>query len=130
MTISEPRRPSTDADPPPVDANGTAAVARIRIVVAGRHPLTLCGLRQVFERESDCDVLAVCANVESGLNAAHHYRPDVLILDVDTADALIALRRLQREGRRSRVVVLASAADKNDLAEVIRLDGVIVRKEL
>jgi DNA-binding NarL/FixJ family response regulator len=130
LTIQESACGSSDAAVQRSDGIGDSPVKVITVVLAGHHPLTLCGLRQVFENEADCAVLAVCTDIEGSLEALRQYRPDVLILDVDRNGALAALRSIQRERLGSRVVVLVSAADEAQMLDAARLGGAIVQKEL
>jgi DNA-binding NarL/FixJ family response regulator len=102
--------PSTVREAPP---------RAIGLVLAGHHQLTLFGLSQVFERESDCSVLAICTNSEATLEAVRRYEPQILILDVDLPrnGTFTVLRRIQREGLSTRVVLLATASDDNQVAD-------------
>jgi len=100
------------------------------VVLIGHHPVTLCGLRQVFENESDCLVRAVCTDVERGLEAVRQQHPDVLIADLDRTAALSLLRYVQRERLTCRVVILISASDEGQMVDATRLGAAIVQKEL
>ena len=114
-----------------VGTNGDGASSAISLVLAGHHPLTLCGLSQVFEKEPACSVLAVCTDVEAALDAVRRYQPEILILDLDRNAALTALRRVQRERLPTRVVVLASASDDSEMVDAMRLGAsAIIQKEL
>jgi DNA-binding NarL/FixJ family response regulator len=110
----------------------TEAPARaIGLVLAGQHPLTLCGLSQVFEREGDCHVLAVCTDVDGTLDAVRRHQPDVLMLDLDRNGIFKVLRRIQRERLTTRVVVLAAASDEADMADAMQVGArAVVFKEL
>ena len=114
----------------PDPANGESRGA-IGLVLAGHHPLTLCGLSQVFERERDCTVLAVCTTPAAILEAVRRHEPDIVILDLPRHDAFRVLRLLQREHVSTRPVVLASAADQDEMIHAIQLGArAVVRKEL
>lgn len=103
----------------------------ISLVLAGHHPLTLCGLSQVFEKEGDCTVLAVCADADSILEAVRRHQPDIVILDLDRHGVFKVLRRIQRARLSTRVVVLAAASDDNEMVDVVRLGArAVVLKEL
>jgi DNA-binding NarL/FixJ family response regulator len=101
----------------------------IGLVLVGHHPLTLCGLSQVFEKEADCSVLAVCTDAEATVEVVRRHQPDVLILDLDRSTVFKVLRRVQRARLGTRVVVLASASD-NDIADAVQLgaSGVILKE--
>jgi DNA-binding NarL/FixJ family response regulator len=103
----------------------------IGLVLAGHHPLTLCGLSQVFEKERDCAVLAVCADAEAVVEAVRRHQPDIVILDLDRNAAFRALRRIQRTRVSTRVVVLAAASDDNEMVDAVRLGArAVILKEL
>lgn len=103
----------------------------IGLVLAGHHPLTLCGLTQVFEKEGHYTVLAVCADADAAVEAVRQHQPDILILDLDRHGAFKVLRRLQRAHLSTRVVVLAAADDDKEMIDAVRLGArAIVPKEL
>ena len=103
----------------------------IGLVLAGHHPLTLCGLSQVFEKELDCAVLAVCSSPAAILEAVRRHEPDIVILDLPRQDAFRVLRHLQRERVSTRPVVLASAADQDEMMDAMQLGArAVVQKEL
>jgi two-component system, NarL family, nitrate/nitrite response regulator NarL len=116
--------PSTVREAPP---------RAIGLVLAGHHQLTLFGLSQVFERESDCSVLATCTNSEATLEAVRRHEPQILILDVDLPrnGAFTVLRRIQREGLSTRVVLLATASDDNQVESAVPLGArAVVLKDM
>jgi DNA-binding NarL/FixJ family response regulator len=103
----------------------------VRLVLAGQHPLTLCGLSQVFESAHDCTVVAVCTSAPAVVDTVQRHEPDMLILDLSRHDTFRVLRHLQRERRSTCVVVLASAADEDEMAHAVELGArAVVRKEL
>jgi DNA-binding NarL/FixJ family response regulator len=109
------------------------ASATIGLILAGHHPLTLCGLSQIFERESDCGVLATCTDADATLKALRWHQPEILILDLDLPrkGAFTVLRRIQRERLFTRVVLLAAASDDDEVVEAVRLGArAVVLKEM
>lgn len=131
MNILETSPGSSRPDVQAPGANGDSPPNVISLVLAGYHPLTLCGLSQVFEKEADCAVLAVCTDVETALEAVRRHQPEILILDLDRNGALTVLRRIQRERLSTRVVVLAAASDDNEMVDAMRLGAsAIIQKEL
>jgi DNA-binding NarL/FixJ family response regulator len=114
-----------------VAPNGLASTKAIRLVLAGRHPLTLCGLSQVFEKEADCAILAVCTEPQEVVETVRRHQPDIVIIDLDRHSAFKVLRRMQRARMAAGVVLLASDSDDQDMAEAIRLGArAVVLKEL
>jgi DNA-binding NarL/FixJ family response regulator len=103
----------------------------IRLVLAGHHPVTLCGLLQLFEKEADCAVLAVCTEPEAVVETLRRHEPDIAILDLDRHSSFKLLRRIHRARLSTGVVVLASASEDFDMTEAIRLGArAMVLKEL
>lgn len=114
----------------PGSATEPAAKA-IGLVLASHHPVTLCGLSQVFEKEGDCKVLAACSNGEAIPEAVRRHQPDIVILDLDRTGAFKVLRHIQREHLPTRVVVLAAASDNDEMVDAVRLGArAVVPKEL
>lgn len=119
------------ADAAATDVAADGFVRKIGLVLASHHPLTLCGLSQVFEREADCTVLAACTHAVAVVEIARRHAPDIIILDLERQDVLRVVRQLQREEIPARVMVLASAADEAAMAEATRAGAhAIVRKEV
>jgi DNA-binding NarL/FixJ family response regulator len=105
----------------------------IGLILAGHHPLTLCGLSQVFERESDCRVLATCTDSEATLDAVRRHHPEILIIDLDLPrnGAFTVLRRMQRERLSTRVVLLAAASDDREVLDAVQLGArAVILKEM
>jgi len=102
------------------------------LVLGGRHPLTLCGLSQVLGREEGFTVLAVATTHDAILEEVRRHRPCVVILDLDQNATFKLLRRLQRHGVSTRIVVLSSASEYNEMAEEALLMGAhaVVKKEV
>jgi DNA-binding NarL/FixJ family response regulator len=109
------------------------ATSPIGLVLAAHHPLTLCGLSQVFEREGDCSILATSVEGDSALDAVRRHKPSILILDIDLPrnGAFTVLRRIRRERLSTRVVLLAAASDEGQIADAVRLGAcAVVLKEM
>lgn len=96
---------------------------RIRIILADDHRIILDGLEQLFQRESDFEVLATCTNGEDALKAVRELCPDVLVLDVDMPrmDGLSVLRHVHEEQIATRVVLLTATVGDADVLEAMQL---------
>jgi len=105
----------------------------IRLVLADDHPIVLDGLENLFRLEPDFQVVARCVNGDECLEAVRQHQPDVLILDLrmPRKHGLAVLRELHREKQASKVVLLATALEEEEVLEALRL-GVrgMVLKEL
>ena len=97
--------------------------ARIRIVVADDHPITLTGFESLLSKERDLAVVASCSDGHEALRAAHMYEADVLVLDQDMPrlDGVGVLRQLRSANDNTPVVLLATQNDQR-LAEALSLD--------
>jgi DNA-binding NarL/FixJ family response regulator len=113
------------------DSSGELRGPAIGLVLGGRHPVTLCGLSQVLEKEREYAVLAVCTDAETTLEAIRLHQPDIVILDLDRSSAFKVLRRVHRHAPSARVMVLTSASDHNEMVDAMRVGArAVVRKEL
>ncbi len=105
----------------------------IRVVLADDHPLILDGMENLLRLEGDFEVAARCTTGAETLSVVREQRPDILVLDVrmPEIDGLEVMRRLRLEGLDTRVVILTTAMEDDEVIEAIRL-GVrgIVLKEI
>ncbi len=104
----------------------------ITLVLADNHPIFLKGLVEVFRSEPDFRVLAHCLEGQAALRTVRQLKPDVLILDlrIPRKDGLGVLREMKKEKLSTRVVVLTTAPDEDELLEAIRLGvyGVVLKE--
>jgi DNA-binding NarL/FixJ family response regulator len=104
--------------------------SRISIVIADDYPITLAGLDALFAREADFVVLARCADAYETVRAVSAYRPDILVVDQEmpVMDGVAIVKHLRREGRETRVVLLATS-DNHHIQEAIQLgvEGVLYK---
>jgi DNA-binding NarL/FixJ family response regulator len=122
---------SNSSSPP--NSTTEISASTISLVLAGHHPLTLCGLSQVFAREGDCSIVATCTDSDSTLGAVRFHQPDILILDVDLPrnGAFTLLRRMRRQQLSTRVILLAAAADNGQILDAIQVGiQAVVLKEM
>ena len=104
----------------------------ISLVLADDHPIVLDGLESLFGQEPDLEVLARCLNAEDTLRAVREHQPDVLILDLNMPKpgGLAILRKVTKEHRSTRVVLLTDTRDEEELLEAVRLGvwGVVLKE--
>ena len=104
MAESEP--PDGGAAP---DADGQeASAAAIRIVLADDHAVVRSGLRMVLEHESDLEVVAEAADVDSARRYVRGHHPHVLVLDLNMpgGSTLEAIPQIREESPETQIVVL------------------------
>ena len=95
----------------------------ITVVLANDHPLILDGMENLFHQEKDFRVLARCLGGEETLTAVRKHKPDVLVLDIQLPgkDGISVLREMRQAKLSTRVVVLTTALDEEQLEEAVRL---------
>jgi len=96
---------------------------RIRLVLVDDHPIVLRGLQQLLAQSDDCEVVASCADADSGFAAVQRYKPDVLLLDLrmPRRDGLALLRQLSAAAIPCPAIVLTAAIDNAQVSEAVRL---------
>jgi DNA-binding NarL/FixJ family response regulator len=95
----------------------------IRLVLADDHSIVLHGLRQMFERLPDFEVVACCASGGAAITAVQAARPDVLVLDLRMQDqsGLAVLRTLAIGGLACPTVLLTATITDEEVVEAMRL---------
>ncbi len=98
-------------------------MAKISLVLADDHRIILEGLEQLFQRESDFEVVRTCTNGEDALRAVRELGPDILVLDVDMPrmDGISVLRQIHEEKMPTRVVLLTATVGDADVLEAMQL---------
>ena len=120
-----------DGAVPAAAVSADRPTASIRLVLAGHHPLTLCGLSQVLTNEGDCSVLAMCNDPRAVVDTLRRHGPDIIIMDFERSNTFTVLRQIRREHLSVRVVVLASASERHEIIHATRLGAaVVLLKEL
>ena len=94
----------------------------IRIVLADDHPIVLHGLRTLFERQSDIEVVAACTDGSAALEAVRTLRPDVLVVDLKMPGlgGLDIVGTVVAEQPECRCVLLTAAISEPEIVEAMR----------
>jgi DNA-binding NarL/FixJ family response regulator len=104
----------------------------IRLVLADDHPLVLQALEDLLATEEDMDVVAVCQDGESAVEAVRRLSPDLLLLDLSMPklDGISVLECLHAEMPLTRVVVFTGNMDERRALECLRLgvSGVVLKE--
>jgi DNA-binding NarL/FixJ family response regulator len=104
----------------------------IRIVLADDHQIVLHGLRQLFERHGDFEVVAACRDGAAAIDAVTEHEPDVLLLDLRMPNqgGLDVLRALAGKHERCRRVLLTAAIRDEEVLEAVRLGvmGIVLKE--
>jgi DNA-binding NarL/FixJ family response regulator len=105
---------------------------RIHLVLAADLLFILEPLENLLQREPDFHVVARCQSAEETLHAIRKHRPDVLILDrrIPGKDDLEVLREIRKEKLPTRVVLLITPLNEDELLEAVLLgvEGVVLKE--
>jgi DNA-binding NarL/FixJ family response regulator len=94
----------------------------IRVFIADAHPVVLEGLRAVLKQHPGIEVVGDASDGAEAVDRIVHLDPDVVILDakLPRVDGLTALRTVQSRAPRSKVILFATSADKDDFVEAMK----------
>jgi two-component system nitrate/nitrite response regulator NarL len=83
---------------------------RVRVLVADDHPLYREAVVRMVKERPDLELVGEAADGRAALEAIRALAPDVAVLDLrmPELDGLHVLNAVQREGRRTRVVILSA----------------------
>jgi two-component system, NarL family, nitrate/nitrite response regulator NarL len=104
----------------------------IRVVLVDDHQIVLHGLKQLFARQPDFEVLHCCSDGTSAIQAVVESRPDVLVLDLKMPNqsGLDVLRALAAKRAECRSVLLTAAVRDEEVMEAVKLGAMgLVLKE-
>jgi two-component system, NarL family, nitrate/nitrite response regulator NarL len=95
----------------------------IRVLIADGQPIVLEGLRAVLNRQPSLEIVAEAADGIEAIDKSVHLDPDIVLMDVKLpkVDGLTVLRSIQTRAPRSKVILFASADNKDDFVEAMKL---------
>lgn len=95
----------------------------VRIVLADPQPLIHYGFAHFVAQHEDFVLLESCVDGAETLKVVHHFRPDVLVLDLPlpTLDGLGVLREIKNSKLETRTIFLTSGLDEEQTIEAMRL---------
>lgn len=95
----------------------------IRVLLSGKRPIVLNGLKSLLEQEPDLEVAAPCTNIEDTLAGVREFAPDVVIMEREIAgrEPGPLLANITAAGPRPRVALLGQALGVDELLEALRL---------
>jgi len=96
---------------------------KIRVLLSGKHPIMLAGLKNLLDREQDLEVAAPCTGVDETLRGIREFTPDVVIVEreADGPEAGRLLARIRAACPAARLALLSHDVGVDDLAEALRL---------
>ena len=94
----------------------------VSVVVVDDQPLWLVGLRTVLDSEPEITVVGTATTGREAVDVAASYEPDVIVMDLFMPDlnGLEATRQIAAAGLRSRVIMMAAAADRRMVIDALR----------
>lgn len=105
--------------------NERASAGKVSILIVDDHPLFREGLHKALELEDDLLVVGEAADGEQALRAVEHYRPAVLLLDINlpTINGLQVARQVKIEHPHTAVVFLTAYHDSQQVLHAMRAGG-------
>jgi two-component system, NarL family, nitrate/nitrite response regulator NarL len=105
----------------------------ISIVVADDHPVVLHGLADVLRANSDMNVVAVCGDGATALEAIRKWSPNVAVLDIlmPGLNGLDVLARIVADRLATKVVFLTATASDAQLVRAVSdgAQGIVLKEE-
>lgn len=94
----------------------------VTVLVADDQPIWLSGLRVVLEAAAGVSVVGVAKTGREAVDAAAARFPDVIVMDLHMPElnGLEATRQVAAAGLRSRVILMAAAADRRMVIDAMR----------
>lgn len=109
----------------------SSSTVPIRVLIADAQPIVLEGLRSVLSQYSGIEVVGEANDGMETIDKVVHLDPDVIVLDLKLPriDGLSVLRSIQTRAPRSKVILFASAENKDDFVEAMKLgcSGILLK---
>src|SRR3970040_1014716 len=95
---------------------------RTKILLVDDHALFRVGMRNIFEREPDFDVVGEADDSRSALDAAIELTPDIVLMDlsIPSPGGIETTQRIKREIPSCGIIVLATEESEDDLFDAIK----------
>ncbi|MFC8276387.1 response regulator [Streptomyces sp. NPDC057271] len=99
---------------------------RIRVVIADDEPLIRAGIRMILTSDEDIEVVAEAADGREAVEEARAHAADVVLLDIQmpVLDGLSALPELRRAAPSTRVIVLTTFGERENVLRALEHGGV------
>jgi DNA-binding NarL/FixJ family response regulator len=94
----------------------------VRIVIADRYPVILCGLMSILSAESDFNVVASCRDAKTCVEVIRDQSPNLALLDpflLDLSGTTKLLASIKSEHLGTRVVFFSLSLESQDTATAI-----------
>ncbi len=108
------------------------SIQPIRVLIADGQPIVLEGLRCVLGQYPSIQVVGEAADGIEIIEKTIHLEPDVILLDfkLPRVDGLTVLRSIQARVPQTKVIMFASADNKDDFVEAMKLgcSGILLKE--
>jgi DNA-binding NarL/FixJ family response regulator len=109
-----------------------AAPGPVKELIADDHPIVREGLRRLLSLEDDVEIVGEAGDGEATVSMVDRLDPDIVLLDIRMPgmDGFGALQKLQRLGKKTRVIVLTASEDKNEYVQAMKLgcSGIVLKQ--
>ncbi|HET6859186.1 MAG TPA: response regulator transcription factor [Streptomyces sp.] len=97
----------------------------IRVVIADDEPLIRAGIRMILTSDRSIEVVAEAANGREAVELARSHAVDVVLLDIQmpVMDGLTALTELRRAAPATRVIVLTTFGERENVLRALEHGG-------
>jgi DNA-binding NarL/FixJ family response regulator len=94
----------------------------IRVMIVDDHLLFREGLKSLFKKHGDIEVVAEAANGEEALKFAQDAVPDIILLDLNMPgmDGIQACQRFKNESPSTRIIILTVSKDLSSIVAAIK----------
>lgn len=94
----------------------------IKLVLVDQQPIYLLGLQHLLSGYPDFEIVAICQNGKSALEAVRHHQPDIVLTEYRLPDqtGLTLAQEIQRNAWLTRIVLLTDSLSDNEVLEIIR----------
>ncbi|MFF9913490.1 response regulator [Streptomyces sp. NPDC013457] len=98
---------------------------RIRVVIADDEPLIRAGIRMILTSDEEIEVVAEAADGRQAVEEARAHAADVVLLDIQmpVLDGLSALPELRRAAPSTRVIVLTTFGERENVLRALEHGG-------
>jgi len=114
------------------ELEGEGTRGPVRVLIADDHPIVREGLRRLLSLEDDVEIVGEAADGDATVALVEKLDPDIVLLDLRMPgmDGFAALQRLQRLGKKTRVIVLTASEDKNEFVQAMKLgcSGIVLKQ--
>jgi two-component system, NarL family, response regulator DevR len=115
-----------------VNPNPAPESRRIRLLIVDDHRVVRAGLKALFQRHADLEVIGEAGSVQQAVDFTLQLRPDVVLMDVRLPDGrgYEACRQIRQHLPDTRVLFLTSFADEEIVIESLDAgaDGYLLKE--